>query len=39
MLLEILFYAYVIDNMYTTAFLNVKMSLLQTKSHKNNTTH
>lgn len=35
MLLEILFYAYQIDNMYTTTFFDVKTSLLQTKSHKN----
>ncbi len=39
MLLEILFYAYLIDKMCTTAFLNVKMSLLQTKSHKYNITY
>lgn len=39
MLLEILFYGYLIDKMYTTAFFNVKMSLLQTKSHKYDITY
>ena len=39
MLLEILFYAYLIDKMCTTTIFNAKMSLLQTKSHKNNVRH